>query len=458
MLRRHAPLTSVLLALAVFSCALTRSLLASAPTAEADNFQAPGAQPPKAPAPAAGSYTGPGSCAAAACHGAVRPPANSRILQTEYTTWIAQDRHARAAQVLSNPVSVRMAKTLGIGMAHSAPKCLACHSLEPAAGQKAHTFTTEGVSCEACHGPASGWLGPHTTRGWTHAQSVALGMYDTKDVVKRTEKCLTCHLGSAEKFVDHEMIAAGHPDLIFDLEAFSAAMPRHWKPAADVDPFATVRSFSIGQLVQLRSSLDRLAERVKGPVWPEYAELDCFACHHSLTRPEESWRQAGGYTDRRPGNPAYNTSRWATARHVLDALDAAAAQELAGHMTSIAREASRLRVNGDQVVSLVAQARATLDRAVARAVSAKFDAAATTRLLRGIASEAEEISGRGERAAEQAAMAMETLYNATATREPNAAARTAFDELFEQFKTPSSYDPRRFVAQVRKIEAALGAR
>ena len=29
------------------------------------------------------------------------PGAGSRILQTEYTTWIAQDRHARAAEVLS---------------------------------------------------------------------------------------------------------------------------------------------------------------------------------------------------------------------------------------------------------------------------------------------------------------------------------------------------------------------
>lgn len=453
MLGRHAPSTSVLLALTVFGATLTHSLRAS------DRTSAGTAEPVirvVQNAPATGSYTGPGSCAAAACHGAVRPPANSRILQTEYTTWIAQDRHAHATEVLSNPVSVRMAKILGIGVAHSAPKCLACHSLEPAAGQKAHTFTNEGVSCEACHGPASGWLGPHTTRDWTHAQSVQLGMHDTKDLVKRTEKCLTCHLGTGEKFVDHEMIAAGHPDLVFDLEAFSAAMPRHWRPTSEADPFAPVRSFGVGQLVHLRSSLERLAQRVKGPVWPEYAELDCFACHHSLTRPEDSWRQSMGYTDRRPGNPPLNLSRWMTARHVLQALDPAAAEQLTGQITSIARAAGRLRVDADQVVTLVAQARGTLDTAIARALSSKPDAAVATRLLRGIASEAEDISMRGERAAEQAAMAMETLYSAAATREPNPAVRAAFDELFTQFQSPSSYDPRRFVAQVRKIEAALG--
>jgi hypothetical protein len=150
-------------------------------------------------------------------------------------------------------------------------------------------------------------------------------------------------------------------------------------------------------------------------------------------------------------------SRWATARPVLQALDAGAAEPLAGHMTAIAREASRLRVNGDQVVTLVAQARGVLDGAIARAMTAKPDAALALRLLRGIAAEAEEISSRGERAAEQAAMAMETLYGVTASRESNAAVRAAFDELFQQFQSPSSYDPRRFVAQVRKIEAALGA-
>jgi hypothetical protein len=35
-------------------------------------------------------------------------------------------------------------------------------------------------------------------------------MYNTRDLVKRSERCLTCHLGTPDKFVDHELIAAGH--------------------------------------------------------------------------------------------------------------------------------------------------------------------------------------------------------------------------------------------------------
>ena len=75
------------------------------------------------------------------------------------------------------------------------------------------------------------------------------------------------------------MIAAGHPDLVFDLEAFSAAMPRHWRSAE--------RSVAERSVLERRS--DRSASRGPracrsgdGPAiaWPEYAELDCFSCHH----------------------------------------------------------------------------------------------------------------------------------------------------------------------------------
>lgn len=457
-MRRHVPPAQVLLfvGLVLFLSALSGSVSAVRPAAEIT------VPPPRAQAAAGAqgitppSFVGPGSCAAAACHGAIRPVAGSRILQTEYSTWIAQDRHAKATDVLSNPVSIRMGRMLGVASPGTAPRCLACHGLDVPDARRARTFANEGVSCESCHGPASAWLGPHTTRGWTHAQSVQLGMYDTKDLEKRTEGCLACHLGTADKFVDHEMIAAGHPDLVFDLEAFSSAMPRHWRQPADADPFAGVRAFSVGQIVQVRSGLERLARRVKGPIWPEYGELDCFACHHSLTPPEDSWRQAQGYESRRPGNPPLNQSRWATGRRVVAAYDPQAAADLDPLMTRLAVEASRLRIDAEQVASLASQARTILDRALARAIAAPPDPATAGRLLHAIAADAGQIAPRGERAAEQAAMALDTLYAAsTRGSAESPAVRAAIDELFQQFQSPSSYDPRRFIAQVRKIDAAL---
>ena len=420
------------------------------------SFDAPAAQAPSSP-----SYTGPGSCAASSCHGSVRPVAGSRILQTEYTTWVVQDKHAKATSVLGSAVSQRMARILGLPRADTAPKCLACHALDVPEAQRARSYTAEGVSCEACHGPASGWLGPHTTRGWTHAQSVALGMIDTKDAVKRTEQCASCHVGTADKWVDHEMIAAGHPDLVFDLEAFSAAMPRHWQSAPSADPWQNVRSWSVGQIVQLREGLERAGRRAAAPAdraWPEYAELDCFSCHHSLTRPEDSWRQELGYAERRPGNVPWNAARFAVARHVARAADASVGDKLEADVRQFAAEISKLQGDRTRIANAASGVRGTLDALARRLASAPVDRAGTLRYARAIVDDAERISNGGERSAEQAAMSLETLLGALAQNGggvDGAAARAALDRLFQQLENPSGYDPRRFAPQLRLVGELL---
>jgi len=444
---------SVAAALGIFAAALATSL-------RAVDLEAarPLVHQQQAAAPEPGNYVGPGSCSAVACHGAIRAVSGSRILQTEYSTWVALDRHARATEVLGNVVSQRMGRILGIGNPQQAQKCLVCHSLDVPASERGRNFATEGVSCEACHGPATGWLGYHVTRDATHEENVRRGMYDTRDAVKRTEKCLTCHLGTADKFVDHEMIAAGHPDLVFELEAFSSAMPRHWKDNTAADAWQPVRTFAAGQLTHLRASLDRLARRVKGPVWPEYAELDCFACHHSLTRPEDSWRQASGYENRaRPGLPQLQVSRYLTARRVLAAWDAQAAQELDGVMGRLQIEASRLAARPDEVVALANQARAIVDRGISRVASTAVTPEMAGGILRGLFVDVPQIAERGERAAEQAAMAAEVLATAMARarNEDTAGIRPAFTELFKQFESPSAYAPAQFVAGMKKVESAI---
>jgi hypothetical protein len=399
---------------------------------------------------AAASYTGPGSCAASSCHGSVRPVAGSRILQTEYTTWVVQDKHAKATEVLSNPVSLRMAKILGIGNPSTEEKCLTCHGVDVPAQQRAKSYSAEGVSCEACHGPASGWLGPHTTRGWTHEQSVAAGMYDTKDLVRRTEKCASCHIGGADKSVDHEMIAAGHPDLVFDLEGFSAAMPRHWR---DDDPWQKVRAWSVGQIVQLREGVERLSQRSKAGAWPEYAELECFSCHHSLTRPEDSWRQELGYSGRRPGNPPWNPARFAVARHIARVMDPGAADALESHIQALASDVSRLQPDRSRIAGSAATIQSSLDALGRRLGSTPVDRARTIQFVRAIAEDAERIATAGERSAEQAAMSLETLLGTLAQNKDvdQAAARAALDRLFQQLENPSGYDPRRFAPLLRRM-------
>jgi hypothetical protein len=452
---RHAS-TSILfhVVLCALACTAPRALLAQA------------GQPSK--------YIGPGSCAATSCHGSVKPVAGSRILQNEYSTWIIKDKHSHAYQVLTGEVAERMARILKLGTkAEESPKCLACHALNPPAEQRGRPFeVSEGVSCENCHGPASGWLGPHTTRSWPHEKSVALGMHDTRDVIHRTEKCLECHLGTKNKFVDHEMIAAGHPDLYFELDSFSAVMPRHWKVPRESEPgkpvedaaWVGVREWSTGQAVQLRAEMERLIWRAKNErfdkkdVWPEYSELSCVACHHSLGPAKDSWRQEHGYTGRRPGDPAWNSSRYAVFRLLAKQVDSANAQELDRQLAAVSDEMSKLNPDRNVVAAAASAAVPVAQRLAERLASTPYDQAFALSLLQRISDGSENIALADERASEQAAMAMDSLYIAYSkdVKPANAAeVRAAINGLFQQLENPSAYNADQFASSLHAIRALL---
>jgi len=416
-------------------------------------------------APPAARYTGPGSCASTTCHGSVSPRTDNRVLQNEYSTWIVKDKHSKAYASLQGNVGERMAAILGIGKAESAPKCLACHALNVPATQRARTFDlSEGVSCESCHGPAAAWLGPHTERDWTHEKSIAAGMYDTRDLTKRSEKCLSCHLGSEEKSVDHEMIAAGHPDLYFELDSFSAVMPRHWKEPGEPgepensDPWYDVHELTTGQAVQLRQSLLRLEARAHGKYWPEYSELQCYACHHSLTLPENSWRQARGYSGRRPGDPPWNPSRYTIFHEVIFQADGDGAEKLDSELARLGQLMSQLNPDREAVAASAGNCARLVGDLSAKAGAMSNDPASTLRLLQKISGDADNISAQGEHAAAQAAMAVQSLFVAYERNEKfprSAELRTAISALFQDLQDTSAYDPARFAGKLRQVNASL---
>ncbi|HVS74365.1 MAG TPA: multiheme c-type cytochrome [Candidatus Acidoferrales bacterium] len=421
-----------------------------------------------APAGESAKYIGPGSCAATSCHGSVKPVAGSRILQTEYSTWIVQDKHSRAYQALTGEVGERMARILKLGArAEASPRCLACHVLFAPPDQRGRPFElSEGVSCENCHGPASAWLGPHTLRGGPHEKSLSLGMYDTRNVIHRTAKCLTCHLGTQEKFVDHEMIAAGHPDLYFELDSFSAVMPRHWKVPRESAPgtpaedgaWTGVRDLSAGQAVQLRAAMERLIWRSKGKNWPEYSELQCFACHHALGPAKDSWRQAHGFMGRRPGDPGWNASRYAVLSLLGKQMDSATAQELDRHVARVAEEMSKLNPDRDVVAAEASAAVPLAQRLAERLAAMTYDRAVALRLLQRITSDAENIAIADERAAEQATMALDSIYIAYSRDvKPAHAAevRAAINGLFQQLENQSAYNADQFARALRRIGSLL---
>ena len=91
-----------------------RDLFAAAMAARA-------AEPSPANPPAETSkYTGPGSCSSTSCHGSVKPRADSRIFQNEYSIWVVKDKHAKAYDALTGPIGERMGRILGLGKSEPA--------------------------------------------------------------------------------------------------------------------------------------------------------------------------------------------------------------------------------------------------------------------------------------------------------------------------------------------------
>jgi len=286
--------------------------------------------------PGGPKYVGAAGCAAANCHGG---DGLDGVVGSEHSIWIQKDPHAGAYNVLLNQESreiirllknsPRYKKLLAGREAHQTRLCLDCHSVAPHESRLArgHKFSLrDGVSCEACHGPAEKWLDPHKRPEWTsysaEEKEKQFGFYDTDQLTTRARICAECHIGSKDKEVNHDLMAAGHPRLTFEMSAYFDNLPPHWNPnedrrnhavndpqqaAADVRSAFDAKLWAVGQLAVAEKTLELLEKRASNPykVWPEFTEYGCYACHHNLQ--PSNWRQDRGFADRRPGGYPWAT-------------------------------------------------------------------------------------------------------------------------------------------------------
>jgi hypothetical protein len=267
-------------------------------------------------------YAGAGSCASSACHGGDKSlPAK---WQSSYSVWATSDRHSQSYSVLFGDLARQIELNLAQHAsgkpeadgpaAHKDARCLGCHSLPEQAAVPG--LAIDGVSCEACHGPAGTWLVRHTLAGFGTLPAAekysATGMHDTKDLVARAESCVACHVGGPPRDgdgftrdVNHDLIAAGHPRLNFEFSAFLANMPPHWATPTD-----EAQAWAVGQIIAGRAALELLTARAdkaahdSSAPWPEFSEYACFDCHHPIDSGLHSspLAQAGKGNHRRPGS------------------------------------------------------------------------------------------------------------------------------------------------------------
>ncbi len=180
---------------------------------------------------AAGQFLGGDSCSTSGCHGGAAETSRQRAIWDEF------DPHSRAYATLTMGRSARLIEALGGTDATRDRRCTDCHAPHP-------TQRLEGVSCENCHGAGEPWLRSHTRQDYTHADRLAVGMRDLRDPYQRANACVACH-----QHVAPELLQAGHPELIFELDGQLTGMKRHWRAERD-RPAA--QNWLVGQAVALR--------------------------------------------------------------------------------------------------------------------------------------------------------------------------------------------------------------
>ncbi len=425
-------------------------------------------------------YMGAASCNGSNCHGSTKPRPTKpegkfSIPQNEYWIWLDKDFHTKAYKALTKPDSQRIAKNLGIDKPEESRRCLVCHAVAVDKDHQGPNYDlTEGVTCEGCHGPAERWLGPHTRKDWTKEKGAALGMFDTKNLEKRTKRCLACHLGINDKnqIVDHELIGAGHPRLNFELDNYSAVMPSHWFVHKDEPPvpYLGAQVWAVGQAVALRNQLQLLTESRKDqPVlWPDLIHFDCYSCHHevvdnlnNLTETEKSlqrWRFRN--YDKKPGRLIWNAASYSIYRHLvleiapekgkaLDQLVTTFHNQLTGKSKSSMADFEK---NLKDLLQYVKDLVPVVEQFT-------FTQQTMESLLRRISADEENITNAGFQSAEQAVLAVVSLYSAYTQEvgEPTTAKaiNDSVDLLYKDIESGRSFDLVKFSQHFKKLGVLL---
>ncbi len=211
-------------------------------------------------------FVGAPGCSSSSCHGGAGEK------RSQWVRWNLGDVHRRANTTLSVARSIQIAAAARIGDPASSPRCTVCHAPfadVPAALRLNPLDRTDGVSCETCHAPAEPYLRPHWRPDFTRADRTASGLRDLENLYVRANVCVACH-----ENVDRGLIAAGHPELIFELDGQALSEPKHWQEPGG---FSGAQAWLVGQAVAWREvawyagredqKTDRAIDRAAGLGW-----------------------------------------------------------------------------------------------------------------------------------------------------------------------------------------------
>ena len=351
---------------------------------------------------AAPKFLGSQSCSSSSCHGGASEKSN------QYTTWSTHDfHHARPYATLETARSERLAEVLKIGNATQSARCTVCHApfqTVSAARLGPDAKVTEGISCETCHGPAENWIRSHTRPDYTHADRVATGMRDLKSLYVRANTCVACHQN-----LDPEIRAAGHPDLIFEMDGQSVTMPRHW-PKAEDKPGP--QAWLVGQAAALREASWQLSQG-------EFSASDSLKSELTARENALLWLlQRVSHADSSFPAPAFLNSKY-TSRTIQDWAD------------EIARAAS----------------------------SANWTDELSKKCIGLLADAGKDISGRPQaeqaREADRLVLALDRLTLDVSGAATNTAVNESLNKLFADAQSLPDFDPQQFAKDLNTFHSSV---
>lgn len=132
------------------------------------------------------SYEGTATCGM--CHKSEKQGQQLKIWQ--------ESAHAKAFQTLLGEEAAKIAKEKGVGAADKAAACLKCHAITADAAQRGPKFKVEdGVQCETCHGPGSGYKTMKIMKDKNLAIQNGLMVHADGE-----KFCVTCHNSESPTF------------------------------------------------------------------------------------------------------------------------------------------------------------------------------------------------------------------------------------------------------------------
>ncbi|HEY5346483.1 MAG TPA: multiheme c-type cytochrome [Verrucomicrobiae bacterium] len=348
-------------------------------------------------------FLGANSCADSSCHG------GGGQNQNQFLVWSLKDFHSqRPAATLTTARAKQIADALQIKDATADARCTTCHAPlhDVPENLRGEDFkVSEGVSCESCHGPAENWIRSHTRTDYTHADRTATGMRDLQNLYVRANTCVACHQN-----VDADILKAGHPELIFELDGQSVAEPKHW--SADKNGNGA-QAWLVGQAVALR---------------------------------EMSWQLA------KETSPTENQeNRWLALVWVLKQIDGADASLPADVRDSMGTHASNQKW-ADQLAHAAANIEWT------SALSRKCLNQLLDKNHLGFGGDTDFSNEYQARRAERLVLALDRLVAALPELKNNEPVQASLNQLFKLAQSIPDFDPKQFADALEKFSAAVNAR